>query len=97
MLLTFGNYNSSLTFFFFVIVVALVSMGLLLAKYEEKLEYDVMSLENRERAIYLGLVVAGLSSLAFAANLLWVGGAILLAGLLATAFGHYWFRRHPLR
>ena len=97
LLLTFGNYNSSLTFFFAVIVVALGSMGILTFRYKKQIEYDVIYLEGGERAIYFGLVVAGLSALAFATDRLPVGALILLLGVLVGGAGQYWRRRRTER
>ena len=55
LLLTFGNYDSVLTLYFFVIVVSGGVLGILLTRYRKELEYDVLSLETGERLAYLGL------------------------------------------
>jgi len=87
LLLTFGDYNSSLTFPFFVVVVSGGSMGILLISQRKNLEDDVLYLENGERLLYVGVVVAGLSSLAFAAGYLTFGAAIVAAGLAVAVAG----------
>ena len=93
LLLTFGNYNSSLTFFFFVLVVALGSMAILFGRYRKKLEYDVTGLERGEGISYAGSLIAGLSSLGFAAGLVLLGAATLTLGLAVGALGYYLHRR----
>jgi hypothetical protein len=92
LLLTFGNYDSILTLYFFVIVVSLGVLGILLGRYRKELEYDVLSLGNVERLAYLGVMVAGLSALPFASGLLLPGAVVLAAGV-AVAVAGVWFRR----
>jgi hypothetical protein len=87
LLLTFGNYDSVLTLYFFVIVVSLGVFGILLGGYRKELEYDVLSLESRERLAYLGVVAAGLSALPFAAGMPLLGAAILVAGMAVVLAG----------
>jgi hypothetical protein len=93
LLLTFGNYNSDLTFFFFVIAVSVGAIGLLFFHYRERIEYDVLSLKNGERTVYLGVVVAGLSSLGFAADYIAFGVITVAVGSLIAAAGLRWHRR----
>ena len=87
LLLTFGNYDSILTLYFFVIVVSLGVLGMLLGGYRKELEYDVLSLEKGERLDYLGAVVAGLSALPFSAGMPFLGAAILVAGIAVVLAG----------
>jgi hypothetical protein len=96
LLLTFGDYNSSLTFFFFVIVVSGASTGLLLTRRRKALEYDVFSVGSGERLLYVGVVVAGLSALTFAAGYLLFGAAIVAAGFAVAALG-LWLHRKQQR
>ncbi len=93
LLLTFGNYDSDLTFFFFVTVVSVGSLGLLLSWHRERLEQDVLSLENGERLVYIGVVIAGLSSLGFAQDYIAFGVVTVGAGLLIIAAGLWLHRR----
>src|SRR5271157_2826006 len=41
LLLTFGNYNSILTLYFFVLVVSCGVLAMLLSRFRKELEYDV--------------------------------------------------------
>jgi hypothetical protein len=92
LLLTFGDYNSSLTFFFFVIAVTVSSMVVLLID-RKQIEYDVTGLAHHERALLTGIVVMGLSALAFAADLLSLGLVIISVGLAVAALGVAWRRK----
>ncbi len=87
LLLTFGNYDSVLTLYFFVIVVSGGVLGILLTRYRKELERDVLSLENGERLVYLGVVVAGLSALSFAADSLLFGVVTMSTGIVIVAGG----------
>jgi hypothetical protein len=89
LLLTFGNYDSILTLYFFVLVVSGGVLLLLLSRYRKELEQDLLSLETGERLIFLGVFVAGLSSLWFAAGMLPPGAVALVAGI-AIAAGGLW-------
>lgn len=93
LLLTFGNYDSDLTFYFFVGAVSLGAMGILFFRYRDHLEYDVLSLGNDERLVYIGVVIAGLSSLGFAADYLAFGLVVLAVGLLAVFAGFWWRKK----
>jgi hypothetical protein len=93
LLLTLGDYNNDLTLFVFVIIVTVGIIGILLLRYEEELEEDVMSLGNGERIVYIGLVVAGLSALAFADGLFLPGSVIAVVGILVAAMGFLLHRR----
>jgi hypothetical protein len=92
LLLTFRDYNSSLTFFFFVVVVAVGSMVVLL-RDRKVVEYDVISLASHDRALLAGIVIMGMSALAFAADLYPLGIVIFAAGLAVTVLGVVWKRR----
>ncbi|MDA4134316.1 MAG: hypothetical protein OK441_01950 [Thaumarchaeota archaeon] len=87
LLLTFGNYDSVLTLYFFVTVVSLGVLGMLFGRYRGELEYDVVSLGNRERLVYIGIVVAGLSALPFAAGMPLLGAVTLAAGIAVVLAG----------
>ena len=86
LLLTFGNYNSILTLYFFVIVASGGLLGILLTpRYRKRIGDDVLYLERHERLIYLGIVIAGLSSLWFASGFFLFGAITLVAGVVITA------------
>ena len=93
LLLTFGNYDSVLTLYFFVAVVSLGVLGILFGGYRRELEYDVLSLGNGERLVYLGVVVAGLSALPFAGGMLLLGAVVLVAGIALVLSGGSLHRR----
>jgi hypothetical protein len=92
LLLTFGNYQSSLTFFFFVVVVALGSAALLF-RDRESLRADVTELGRDESVLYTGIVVSGLSALAFANGILSLGLIIIGLGVFLAVVGLLWGRR----
>ncbi len=50
---------------------------MLFGRYRKELEYDVVSLGDRERLVYIGIVVAGLSALPFAAGMPLLGAVII--------------------
>ena len=92
LLLTFGNYNSSLTFFFFVIVVSFGLIAVLL-RDRRQVEIDIVSLELHERTVLAGIVVMGLSSLAFADEQYPLGLAALVVGAVVAVAGYLWRQR----
>lgn len=94
LLLTFGNYNSNLTFFFFVVAVTFGAMAILFISKRKELEYDVISLGSGERLIYLGVVVAGFSALTFAAGYTLFGLIIVAVGVAMAVVG---FKLHRSR
>jgi len=85
LLLTFGNYNSSLT----------VSFGLIaiLLRDRRQVEIDIISLELHERTLLAGIVVMGLSSLAFADEQYPLGLATLVVGAAVAVAGYLWRQR----
>jgi hypothetical protein len=87
LLLTFGDYQSDLTYVFFVGVLSLSTVGFLLFRYRKQLEGEVLSLGAGERLAHLGVFVAGLSAVAWAFDQLTLGLAIFLLGVAATASG----------
>jgi len=87
LLLTFGNYDSVLTLYFFVIVVSGGVLGILLTRYRKELERDVLSIGHGERLVYLGVMVAGLSALSFAAGSLLFGVVTMSTGIVIVAGG----------
>jgi len=96
LLLTFRDYNSSLTFFFFVVVVAVGSMAVLL-RDRKQVESDVISLASHERTLLTGIVIMGASALAFAAYLYPLGIVIFAAGVAVTVLGVVWKRKKNRR
>ncbi len=79
LLLTFGNYQSELTSDFFVGVVGFIILATIMARYRKVLEKDILHVSWNERLIYLGIMLAGLSTLFFAFNSIIPG--LVTAGL----------------
>ena len=87
LLLTLGNYQSGLTYDFFVGVLALSGLAYLLLRYRNQLERGVLSLGAGERLLHIGIFVAGASGLALAFDLFDFGLATLSVGIVVTAAG----------
>ena len=87
LLLTFGNYQSELTYAFFVVVLSFAGIAYLLTRYRLQIEAGVLSLGTGERLAHLGVVVAGLSALFWAFGLTVPGLVVLSAGAAASIAG----------
>ena len=92
LLLTFGNYQSELTYVFGIGFIVCAVLGLLFVSYRDKLRHDVTGLGIGERLVHVGVVVAGLSALAFSVNAL-LGTLILTIGVVIAVGG--WQHRKP--
>ena len=79
LLLTFGDYQSSLTTDFFVGVVGFIILASTLVRYRKIVRRDVTHTSWNERLIYIGVSLAGLSAIFFAVNSLASG--IVLASI----------------
>lgn len=93
LLLTFGDYNSTLTYFVFVMVVAIGCMSILFFGRRDRIRYDVIAIGRGERLAYVGVVIAGLSAVAFAAGLIPVGVIVVAVGSVVVILGLLWHRR----
>jgi len=93
LLLTLGNYQSGLTYVFFVGVLSFAGIGFLLFRYRSQLEVGVLSLGAGERLAHLGLFIAGLSAFFWAFDYLGPGFAILTIGAAITVSGVVLHRR----
>jgi hypothetical protein len=93
LLLTLGDYHSELTYFVVVAVVAVSLLLILLTTSREKLEYDVFSIGNWERTVYIGVVIAGASALPLAAGYPIPAGVMLLIGVAVLALALYRHRK----
>lgn len=89
LLLTMGDYWSQLTLPIGVGFIGLALLILLLLRYRERLTEDVLAVGKEERLIHVGVVVAGLSALAFSTDELLVGLVILGIGALMVLLGAY--------
>ena len=87
LLLTFGNYQSGLTYEFLVGVLSFAGLAYLLFRYRERLEHGVLSLGAGERLVHVGVFVAGLSAVAWAFDHFDFGLVVLSAGLLIAVAG----------
>lgn len=98
LLLTLGDYYSHLTYFFGVVFTGVAILGLLFVSHRDRLKHDVMGLGTGEHLVHVGVVVAGLSMLAFDDDIL-IGSMILSTGILIAAL-RVWKQRiafHPRR
>jgi len=95
LLLTFGNYQSELTYFFFVGFVCLVVLLVLLSRYGKELKGDLEGMSRGEGVVHVGLVLAGLSALPFSIGLSGYGFGVLAVGG-AVALGGFWFHRRSM-
>lgn len=80
LLLTFGNYQSELTYQFFIGAVCFIFLATLALRYGKQLERDVSNISRRERLFQAGVFVMGFSALFF-------GFGSLEAGTLTLAIG----------
>ena len=87
LLLTLGNYQSGLTYVFFVSILAFSGIAYLFIRFHEQLKKGVLSLGVGERLVHLGVFVAGLSAVALAFDHIDIGLVILSAGLVLAAAG----------
>lgn len=91
LLLTFNDYRSTLTFNFFIGAVSFAILVILLLRYGERLRSDISELGRSEGFAYLGIFIAGVSSVLFATsfNLLGVIAAILGLALIILGVEHH--------
>jgi len=82
LLLTFGNYQSSLTFDFFVAALSGSILVILGIRYRSALSKEIAYLATREGLILVGVFVAGFSILLFAFGSLSLGTPIAIAGIV---------------
>ncbi len=85
LLLTFGDYYSTLTFEFFVAAVAAVVLITLFLRYHAEIEHDILRAGRRERLALLGIFLAGLSTTMIGYPA--VGVPILAVGVILAAWG----------
>ncbi len=65
LLLTFGNYQSELTYMFFVGAISAVIIGTIVTRYWSQLERDVLKLSLRERMVLIVTYLGGFSLFIF--------------------------------
>jgi hypothetical protein len=80
LLLTLGNYQSGLTYVFFVGVLSFSGIAYLLFRYRPQLEKGFLSIRSEVHLLNFGVFVAGLSAIAWAFDYFDLGVLILLLG-----------------
>jgi hypothetical protein len=87
LLLTFGNYQSGLTYVFFVGVLSFSGIAYLLFRYRAQLEKGLLSIRSEVHLLNFGVFVSGLSAIAWAFDYIYVGLLILLLGASMATTG----------
>ena len=82
LLLTFGNYQSELTFDFFIGVVSASTLLLLVLRYHDLLFREISYLMTREGLALLGVFLAGFSFILFAFGSISFGTPLALVGII---------------
>lgn len=93
LLLTLGNYQSGLTYVFFVGVLSFAGIGFLFVRYRSQLRAGVLSLGIGERLAHLGIFVAGISAVFWAFDRPDLGIAAFSVGVAISAAGVALHRR----
>jgi hypothetical protein len=93
LLLTFGDYQSELTSWFFAGAVSSIVLLTLVLRFRDQLEKDVFGVGGKEHLTHLGVFLAVFSSVFFAFNSLVLGSALLGFGLLLFLTGAILERR----
>ena len=80
--LTFGNYQSELTFQFFTAAISFVIIATLLLRYRVQLEAELLKLSLPERIFMIGVYLTGFSVFFFLSSAISIVGIpLMLAGL----------------
>lgn len=61
LLLTFGNYQSELTYLFFIAAISFVIIATLFLRYRSQLQEELLKLSFRERVTMIGVYLTGFS------------------------------------
>ena len=85
LLLTFGDYYSTLTDDFFVAAVAAIILIALFLRYRKEIERDVLRAGMREGLVLLGIFLAAFSTIVIGYPV--VGIPILIGGILLAVWG----------
>ena len=94
LLLTFGNYWSSLTAVFFVAAVGFIVLASLLYKGRGHIEKDVFEVGPKERLTQIGVFVGGFSTVFFAVDNYVAGFVTLGLGVMIFLWGFERKRRY---
>ena len=65
LLLTFNNYQSELTYLFFITAISFVIIATLFLRYRAQLQEELLKLSFRERAAMIGVYLTGFSAFFF--------------------------------
>jgi hypothetical protein len=87
LLLTFGDYTSSLTEIFFVAAIAFIILVTLLSKGRRHIEKEVINISRKERLTQIGVFIGAFSVIFFAVEEWGVGLAALGLGVLIFLWG----------
>ncbi|HEV2119278.1 MAG TPA: DUF6789 family protein [Candidatus Bathyarchaeia archaeon] len=87
LLLTFGDYQSSLTTDFFVGVIGFIILATTLVRYRKIVAKDIIHTSWNERLVYLGINLTGLSVIFFAVNSLTPGAVLAAIGIVLVISG----------
>lgn len=87
LLLTFGDYYSTLTFDFFVAAVVAIILIALLLRYWKEIEHDILQASPRERVMQIGIFLTGFSTIFFAFMNPILGVPALVIGVLLVLWG----------
>ncbi len=82
LLLTFDNYTSEITNWFFVGAIGFIIMASLFLGFRKQIERDVIHVSTRERLVQAGVLIAGLSTIFFAFGNWRLGGLVAALGVL---------------
>jgi hypothetical protein len=98
LLLTLGNYQSELTFVFFVGAVSIATAAILFRRYEGEVRREIM-VDRGEGTALVGVMISGFSAVAFAAGIPALGLLLLFGGGVVMTFGYWqhasqWRRKH---
>jgi len=93
LLLTLGDYSTTLTFDFFVAAICFIVLASLLVRYWKEVESDVIRLSTRERLAHVGLFLAGFSTIFFAFDLPVLGLPFAVVGALLLVWGMWRLER----
>src|SRR5256714_2354735 len=96
LLLTFNNYQSELTYLFFIAAISFVIIATLFLRYRAQLKEELLKLSFRERAAMIGVYLTGFSVFFFLLSSgVSLGGIPRALSRLSILFITYARRRKP--
>jgi hypothetical protein len=82
LLLTFNNYQSELTYLFFIAAISFVIIATLFLRYRAQLQEELLKLSLRERAVMVGVYLTG-----FSVFFLFLSSSVSLVGIPLALVG----------